>query len=360
MIKRIILNASKIVWALAAISLFVGFFIGNQKDKNLKEQFINSADYKPLTENVFQKDSLFIGVFSAQGYGGEITAIVEVQDSLIQKVEIVKQSETLVYFEKCKDFILSFTGKKLGSNTQLVDAVSGATITSAAILEIIQKFECEYLSTSHPSKNKIHLSLSSALITLLICLSILAYFIQKEKLKKALRFILLFSSLLILGFWLNTPLTIANFAQLLTFKPLPLFSNIDIYLILIYALVSVIFTKRNSYCKNICPFGAFQDCAAYLLKPKSKISNLSQFNQLPLLLCGLALIPALLFQAPGLSLYEIYSGIFDFTLSLGLYAAFILTILLMLFVKRPWCRFLCPTGAVLNQILKLKNKLWLK
>ena len=45
---------------------------------------------------------------------------------------------------------------------------------------------------------------------------------------------------------------------------------------------------------------------------------------------------------PGISEYEIYGGLFKLTASIAGFGLLIIIIISSLFIKRPWCRYLCP------------------
>jgi polyferredoxin len=55
---------------------------------------------------------------------------------------------------------------------------------------------------------------------------------------------------------------------------------------------------------------------------------------------------AFLFRNPGLSSYEVFGALFAFTGSTVLFALLGIVLLLSLFVKRPWCHYLCPLDPV--------------
>lgn len=356
---RITKGINSIIWILVLVSVIIGFFIYELNKQKLINRHIDGENVSKIEDEIYIKDSNYFIFSTSLGYGGEITCLVETDATIIKGLTIIKHSETQSYFKRCKKYISKFSNRSISDPSSFPDVISGATLTCNAIKEGVIKSEYKLQGKSYESDNKIVFSKATPFLFLLIVLSIISHFIKKKKLLNGINWLILISSLVIVGFWINKPLTITFFAQIIIFQPQSLFFNLDIYLIFTYALLTILFLKKNLYCEHICPFGAFQDCCGVALKPSNKIA-FGALYKIPLLLTGLALIPAFLYKAPGLASFEIYSGIFDFNLSVWLYILFVIVIVLMFFIKRPWCKLFCPTGAVLNFLLKTRIKLWKK
>ena len=63
-----------------------------------------------------------------------------------------------------------------------------------------------------------------------------------------------------------------------------------------------------------------------------------------------AIVIALLFRNPGLSSYEVFGTLFSFTGSSILFVLLGIILVMSLFVKRPWCNYLCPLDPVYDII----------
>lgn len=72
---------------------------------------------------------------TAQGYGGEIQAKVTVDENAITKVELTGDLETEGIGSKA---IEELPDKIVAANKSSVDAVSGATVTSDAVMEAVE------------------------------------------------------------------------------------------------------------------------------------------------------------------------------------------------------------------------------
>ncbi len=349
-----------VIWILVFITFVAGFFISEKSRQNKINTFCESKNLIEVSENLYKADSTFYIFTQAKGYGGEILCMVKTDSTLIQYIKIINHSETKSYFKQCKEFITKFNNKNISKINDFPDAISGATLTSNAIKSaVLNAYYILYDKTPN-TKNKFAGSKATPIIIAIILLSISTVYLKNRKLLSIINWVVLLLALATIGFFINKPLTLTLFSKLIIFQPPPLFSNIDTYLLLGYAIFSILFFRKNLYCKHVCPFGAFQECCAIAIKPTNKVKFGNIINRLPILLTGVALIPALLFRAPGLAQYEIYSGIFDFRLSLWLYLLFITVIVIMFFIKRPWCKLFCPTGAVLNYLLKIRIKPWKK
>lgn len=121
---------------------------------------------------------------------------------------------------------------------------------------------------------------------------------------------------------------------------------LTVLLFFLVPLVFSLFTGRT-FCAAVCPHGALQDLV--LLKPVKVPAWLEQgLGTLPYLFLG----GGLLFAATGVGFiicrYDPFVPLFRMTGSLfmlTLGGAFLVT---SMFVGRPFCRFLCPYGALLR------------
>ena len=114
----------------------------------------------------------------------------------------------------------------------------------------------------------------------------------------------------------------------------------------ILPLLFTLFFGRT-FCAAVCPFGAIQDLFAF--KPQTLGSRLNTIlGILPYLYLGLAV----LFAATGTDFiicrYDPFVGIFRFNASFGMFLFTGILLLSGVFIARPYCRFLCPYGVLLN------------
>jgi len=122
-------------------------------------------------------------------------------------------------------------------------------------------------------------------------------------------------------------------------------------------LLSILVTRKNIYCTWICPLGGLQECLGAVGGAKPRFSR--RFNKnMKWVQRGVALLAILLalyFRNPVKLNYEIFGVALSLT---GVTYLFVLTglfIMASVFIKRPWCTYLCPIVPV-EDLLRLLSK----
>ncbi len=111
-------------------------------------------------------------------------------------------------------------------------------------------------------------------------------------------------------------------------------------------LLVALFAGR-AFCAAVCPHGALQDLV--LLKPVKVPGWLEQgLSVIPLLYLGAGVAVAATGSAFLICRYDPFVPLFRFSGSLGLLLFGGAFLVLGMFVGRPYCRFLCPYGALLK------------
>ena len=147
-----------------------------------------------------------------------------------------------------------------------VDAVSGATYTSTAIISSVRRMTSNQVERQKLSIDTI--CRQAAVIAILIC-ALIAFFSPKRKL---LRKIVLLLSLLVLGFWTSSMLSLAVFFRWIA-NGISWQIQIPLVAVAVAAVLLPIFTKRAFYCSYLCPFGALQEFSGMIFKKKIKINK---------------------------------------------------------------------------------------
>ena len=116
------------------------------------------------------------------------------------------------------------------------------------------------------------------------------------------------------------------------------------------ALIAPLFTGRQVYCTHLCPFGAVQDWTARRLPRQVSVRGKWEtlLSALPVILLAWVVVVAmghLPFSLVGIEPFDAFvfriAGWATITVAiLGLIAS--------LFVNRAYCRYGCPTGAMLK------------
>lgn len=301
----------------------------------------------------------YVSIASANGYGGpmQVLVAVDMQGKIIG-MSIVQHKETPNWINRIfdKDFISSLVGKSYQDAFQIggdVNAITGATYTSRALAEAAmlgsRAVAAGQLGLDVPQEAKPKIRFGVPEITL-IGLYIVGFFGHQRKFKytKQARWITMLVGLIVLGFIYTRPLTLVDINKLLLgFWPT---WQENLYWYLLIGGILFVFTidNKNPYCEWFCPFGAAQECMGAIGGAKTR--SIGRYKEFFIWvqrgLAWAAIMIAMLFRNPGLSSYEIFGTLFDLNGSLWQFALLGIVLLASLFMRRPWCSFLCPIRPV--------------
>jgi NosR/NirI family nitrous oxide reductase transcriptional regulator len=240
---------------------------------------------------------------------------------------------------------------------QDLDGVTGATFTCRALSESVRKasrnIAAHVLNFPQIPEPEIEIVFRTqeAFLILLFLLSFIGYY-RKFKYKKVLRWITLLAGMVVIGFIFNLPLTLIFINKmLLGYFPQWQF-NLYFYILLTGVFLSLILLKKNPYCDWFCPFGASQEFLALIgggnTHPPKWLSYTLRWAQRILALA--VITAALIYRHPGIHSYEVFGAFFHLVGSVFLFSLLGIFLILSLFIKRPWCHFLCPLRAVSDLI----------
>lgn len=318
----------------------------------------------------------YVTIGEAVGYGGPIQLAVAVDlDGVVVGTAVAEHVETPSFFDRVADggFLEQLLGKPFSDPFELeadLDGVTGATYTARALAEATVQgsrlIAGEHLGLDVPEILPPPIQFGIPEITVLALFAV-GYFAhqRKFKYKKQARWGMLLTGMFVLGFWYNQPLTISKINTfLLGFWP-QWQTNLYWYFLLGGILFVLTADNKNAYCAWFCPFGAAQDCMGAI--GGARLTGPRKYRRLFIWLQrGLAwgaIVLALLFRNPGISSYEVFGTLFSFTGSTTLFALLGIILVMSLFVKRPWCNFLCPLDPVYDIIRLVRGwvtELWQK
>lgn len=362
---------------LIFISICIAYFIGLQiKQENNSELLISKFPEVKKSANI-SNDLFQIGespnslkyfcIGEDIGYGGPLKVVVVADNKgYINHIEVLDHKETESYLQKVikNRYMEEYPGLGLDDHSQivLVNGISGATITCDAIrlgvLKGIGNLSEVVFGTEFPDPGKpeIKIGISEVLLLLLFIFGIL---VRKNviKNKKTARWISLITGLIVFGFINNNTLTIGKLNTFLLGYQSYWQNNIFWYLLIFGIILILIFTNKNSYCNWFCPFGSAQDCLGAIGKAE-KIEFTGRrkiLNFLPGFLSWLVILLALIFRNPRATSYEVFGAFFNVTGSVLLFIILAIILIMSLFIKRPWCNYLCPVSPVFKYIRKVRN-----
>lgn len=122
----------------------------------------------------------------------------------------------------------------------------------------------------------------------------------------------------------------------------------------ILPLVYTLFFGRT-FCAGVCPLGTLQDIFA--LKPMPIKSWLEKvLGIIPFIYLGLAILYAATSTDFIICRYDPFIGFFRLDASFMMFVIGAILLLIGVFIARPYCRFLCPYGALLNLVSRFSKK----
>ncbi|MCK4888698.1 MAG: 4Fe-4S binding protein [Candidatus Aminicenantes bacterium] len=374
---------STTIFLLAFISLILSMFLGMRRENGNIEDKIQSlippgSKYRVVENNIFEcfeagnekKITGYIANGEADGFAGpmEIGVLADTKGN-IKDLAVLSNKETLPYYEKVidKNFLHQIKNKTYADqfeNGKDYDAVSGATYTSKGIAEAarkgVQKIAVEQLDLEVPLHVPPKIKFGIPEITLVLLYLIVLIGLQTgTRIKKAIRWITMLAGMFILGFWFTVPLSINKVNQFLLGYWPDWHINLYWYMLIFSVFGIILINKKRLYCNWFCPFGAAQDCMALIGGGKIRIpKKLSRiFIIIQRTLVWLVLLYALYYRTPSFLNYEIFSTFFALTgtsLMFGLMAIFIIA---SMFIKRPWCKILCPIEAISDFTSDIRDRI---
>jgi NosR/NirI family nitrous oxide reductase transcriptional regulator len=226
-----------------------------------------------------------------------------------------------------------------------------AVLTSAAMAE--QRFPPPEFESGHqlpvattPAARAILLQYLDVAV-LAACLGLASWLVYKRRSRKGLMALSLFS-LLYFGFWKKGCVcaigSLQNVSLALCDRGYAV--PIGVVAFFVLPLVMALFAGR-SFCAGVCPHGALQDLV--LLKPIKVPLWLEQpLSVLPYIYLGAGVLFAATGSAFIICQYDPFVPIFRMSGRSLMVLSGAALLLLGVFVGRPYCRFLCPYGALLK------------
>lgn len=369
------IKASAILYGFAVVSVLTTYIVGLLgAEKNYQEKLfqafpemsiISSKGNEPICYFAeFPEGRKYVLLSKIMGWGGPAMVATKVDTAgNVEDVKVVDHKETPAFFASLlkNEYFTQFINKNISDQFIIgedINAVSGATISSQGFNKAIGE-SCHFLANAEfqmdIAKEKVHLSFSDPAYLLLLLFA-LAYYGNRLGLNKYQTLIHL-SSIIILGFLLNFPLSMSHVCSLfMGFFPC-LESSIVWYILLGSILAMILFVGKNFYCTWICPFGAVQS----LLNKASGISLpvphwLKKYGRISSgIIAWFSVCVIFLSRNPALGNFEPFAAIFGFKGFGIIWVVLPVLIFSSFFIKRMWCRFFCPVGFLLNGACKMRN-----
>jgi uncharacterized protein with FMN-binding domain len=294
------------------------------------------------------------------GFGGNTPLLIALdQHQKIIGTKLLENNETPSYVDYVSEEGLFERWNGLTIDAALnkeVDAISGATYTSKGVIKSFHK-RMSLLNTSTYRRHEDILFILKNVCALLVVLFALFCFFKPDRMKPY-RLYFLGLSVIVLGVWQGVFLSMSGIYAGLS-SNIPFLSQYVFFVILILSVIIPLFTNKQFYCTWLCPFGALQELTGKLNKrklhiPLSGLKALHFVRKFILLLIVFLLITGMLTDLSYVEPFSAFKIISASNFILILAGFFIL---LSAFINRPWCRFFCPTGQLLDvfKTISFKN-----
>lgn len=229
-----------------------------------------------------------------------------------------------------------------------VDAVSGATYSSRALIANMQQCMGTVTAASHTASTE---PVAGWGRTLAVCAVLLAGMIAAWRLrgKKWVRIGVLVLNVAVLGFWSGQFLSLSLLRGWIANGLDPL-AYLPVVCVLGVAVLMPFFGRHRHYCTWVCPYGSLQELAGRLPLPKIPCSP-RVFRIMSRVRMGvLSLLLLLLWTGLGGFLLDYepftffaYQSVPPVVMVLGS-----LFVVASCFVPNLWCKACCPVGALLD------------
>ena len=321
-----------------------------------------------------------------QGYGGPVPLKIHIKDGRVAAVEAEPNAESPDFFNRAKELLNHWQNKSVDEAlAEEVDAVSGATFSSKAIIANMQRGlayakqhgqwgedgsvgalgtsaspieggSAGALETSAPPivGNSVGAADTSAPPIVALIVVLLGALVPLFFNSRRLHLVQLAVNVVVLGLWTGTFVSYTLFLRI--FAGGVSLSAIGALaaplLMLIVALIYPLAGRSGHYCANICPFGSAQELAGKLSRRKLRITPrvLKLLSVLRNLLWGVLMALLLTGTCTAWIDYELFTAFLYSSASVWVIVLAALFLVLSVWVPRPYCRFVCPTGALIKSV----------
>lgn len=300
-----------------------------------------------------------------QGYGGPVPLKIHIgKDGKLTAIEAEPNAESPSFFDRAKELFSRWQGKTIDeAMAEDVDAVSGATFSSKAIIRNVQRGlayakqhgladggkGAQKESAERTVATGWTLGSIVALIAVLLG-AVVPLFTNNRR----LHLVQLAVNVVVLGLWTGTFVSYTLFLRV--FSGGVSLSAIGTLaaplLMLIVALLYPLAGRSGHYCAHVCPFGSAQELAGKLSRRKLRITPrvLRVLTALRNLLWGVLMALLLTGTCSAWIDYELFTAFIYSSASVWVIVLAMLFLVLSVWVPRPYCRFVCPTGVLMKSV----------
>lgn len=313
-----------------------------------------------------------------QGYGGQVPLRIHIdKGGVVDSIEAEPNAESPDFFNHASSLFGKWQGKTVDeAMAEEVDAVTGATFSSRAIIANMKRGLA--YAKRHAELNKVSKAdffapdaagsplgavgsadglgaFASAMgwtlgsfVALLVAMlgAIVPLFVNNRR----WHYVQLALNVVVLGLWTGTFL---SYTLLMRFFSgginIATFGTIAAPFVMVWvAMLYPLIGRPGHYCANMCPFGSAQELAGKLTRRKLRLSpRLNRaLNMFRNVLWGVLMVLMLTATWTAWMDYELFTAFLYTSASAWVIALAVLFLVLSVWVPRPYCRFVCPTGSL--------------
>lgn len=295
-----------------------------------------------------------------EGYGGAVPLRIHIsKDGIVESIETLPNSETPDFFDNAKSILARWQGKTIDKAlAEKVDGVSGATFSSHAIIENMKRG----LTYAQKALNKTEVADTNSTATMTpwaivaaaaaVTVTLLGAIVPLFSRNRRWHYIQLALNVAVLGLWTGTFVSYTLFMRLFSggISLSTLLSLAAPLIMVIVALVYPVAGKKGHYCANLCPLGSAQELAGKITKRKLRLSvrlnkRLSVFRNL---LWAVLMLLMLTGTWTAWMDYKLFTAFLLSSAPIWVTAVAVLFLVVSVWIPRPYCRFVCPTGTLIR------------
>lgn len=307
---------------------------------------------------VYGEDRTVLGFFflsgdnrwQYSGYAGPVPIMVKLDPTLrVSEVLLLDNRETPRFLSQlyARNFLESWNGMTLEEAAESpIDTISGVTLTSRTVIANFSEFLEEYDGYNQMGQMDRRKIIYWTLEALVLILALLNFFGRRLR---RFRIVQLILNVLVFGFLAGDFISMAMLSGFLT-GAVSFLSNPILWIIFLLSLALPVVTDKSFYCAHLCPFGSAQDLVGRMRGKKRKLTGkiLKVSSIFRPVIFGLVSLIIILDYDVDLSLTEPFAAfLFTVAAPLTLFLAGA-SLVASLFYSRPWCRWFCPTGQMLE------------
>jgi len=298
-----------------------------------------------------------------KGYAGPINLLVSVDDQgVLRGVRYVESNESPAYIQGIETWLLGLAKHDLSKaplSLGEIDAISGATISSKAALETVNRAAAvgarhalgvDFSWAGEARSESLFAALWHPKVVLGLLL-LIAFFPAVYRGHERARLAYQLASLAILGIAFNSLFTEVDLVNL-GLGRMPSFASNAFWYLLLGFVIATSLLLGQVYCGYVCPFGALQELvsrAGRFLRLRSYAHSWIEMRTryASFVIASLALSAVLITGDLVWVSFNPMQHVFDLHASGWIGWLTLASLVGALFYYRFWCRYLCPMGAVL-------------